>query len=327
MSRLFFPTFLFVTLIFAGCGDADDPAQVDQGVGLDAQSVVPDRAVLDLGAALDANIALEPADMGLTQAVDGAQVSAAENCSRWQASSAEGLSDSIHGHLSATYMPITPTPNFGGVPDRYTTARQMMFTRVERFLRDDGVFVVECVYTNDTAFTPPDRDPDNDLMNCEHLWPRARLDGDRSSALYEHQQSDLHHLAPSRPSANSLRGSLHFGVVVRDVNLDALPSKAGLDERGDRVFEPQDKVKGDLARVMFYMSLRWGLDIRSDEERILRDWHRFDPVSEEERSKNDEIETIQGNRNPFIDCPSLVDRIDDFEAFRSIDTNGTLPFP
>ena len=70
-----------------------------------------------------------------------------------------------------------------------------------------------------------------------------------------------------------------------------------------------------------------GLPISADEETILRQWHREDSVQSVEHEKNDVIESLQGNRNPFIDCPSLVDQIDDFDEFDIRDTPATLPFP
>ena len=124
-----------------------------------------------------------------------------------------------------------------------------------------------------------------------------------------------------------LRGSLPFGDVVRDVNESASPSLAGKDSRGDRVFEPQDETKGDIARALFYMSIRWGLNISSSEEASLRQWHRNDPVTMNELAQNDEVEMIQGNRNPFVDCPGLVEQVDAFDAFSTLDTAETLPFP
>ena len=85
---------------------------------------------------------------------------------------------------------------------------------------------------------------------------------------------------------------------MRDANRSAEPSVEGRDERGDRVFEPQDSSKGDIARVLFYMSIRWGLNITGVEEMYLRQWHNADPVSLDEQAKNDERANIQGNRNP-----------------------------
>jgi endonuclease I len=47
-------------------------------------------------------------------------------------------------------------------------------------------------------------------------------------------------------------------------------------------------------------------------EAVLRKWHKDDPVDDEERDRNEKIMKLQGNRNPFIDYPELVDKINDF---------------
>ena len=84
---------------------------------------------------------------------------------------------------------------------------------------------------------------------------------------------------------------------------------------------------GDVARAMFYMSVRWGLELSPAQDSVLRRWHDLDPVSETERLRNTAIQRVQGNRNPFVDCPALVDRIREFTAFRPYDLNGFLPNP
>jgi len=43
---------------------------------------------------------------------------------------------------------------------------------------------------------------------------------------------------------------------------------------------------------------------------LLRQWHGNDSVSAKETSRNTAIKSIQGNRNPFVDYPELVDLID-----------------
>ena len=75
------------------------------------------------------------------------------------------------------------------------------------------------------------------------------------------------------------------------------------------------------------MSVRWGLDIGAEEEGVLRDWNRNDPPDNRESIRNQSIAGLQGNRNPFIDCSTLAERIPDFFAFQTLDTNESLPAP
>jgi endonuclease I len=99
-----------------------------------------------------------------------------------------------------------------------------------------------------------------------------------------------------------------------------------------------DGRKGDIARAQFYMDLRYeggthGVtgaaepDLRLSNDRSLIDasrtdrnedvaymgmldtllaWHLEDPPDEDERRRNDVIESFQGNRNPFVDRPEWV---------------------
>ena len=163
-------------------------------------------------------------------------------------------------------------------------------------------------------------------MNCEHTWPRAFMSPE-GTLRYSHEQSDIHHLRPTISGANSLRGSFPFGDVVNNRNLDHLPAVLGTDAYGDTVFSTRAETRGDVARVIFYFAVRWGKAIDDHEEAALRGWMRGDPVDADERARNDRVEAIQGNRNPFIDCPDLVDRIDDFAAFEPLDTEANLPAP
>lgn len=63
---------------------------------------------------------------------------------------------------------------------------------------------------------------------------------------------------------------------------------------------------------MLYFAVRYGAPIDEHQETYLRLWHNEDPVDDEERSRNREIEKYQNNANPFIDNPELVDQIVDF---------------
>ncbi|PQJ72354.1 endonuclease [Polaribacter butkevichii] len=126
--------------------------------------------------------------------------------------------------------------------------------------------------------------------------------------------SDAHHLRPSDVSFNSQRGSLKFA----DGSGNAGPVSGG--------WYPGDEWKGDVARMMMYMYIRYGDQCKPttvgvgnlvgpDDEMIdlFLEWNVEDPVSDFERQRNtyhDSNETYaQGNRNPFIDNAYLATRI------------------
>ena len=70
--------------------------------------------------------------------------------------------------------------------------------------------------------------------------------------------------------------------------------------------------RGNIARAYFYMSFQYKIPIQSEVEDMLREWHFNDPPDDWELARNDRIEAVQGNRNPFIDYPEWVERVGDF---------------
>lgn len=92
-----------------------------------------------------------------------------------------------------------------------------------------------------------------------------------------------------------------------------------------KVFEPADQYKGDFARMYLYVVCAYeGIDWKVNDMfetkdghtsikdwalKLLLRWHNNDPVSDKERKRNNAVESLQGNRNPFIDYPELVEYI------------------
>jgi hypothetical protein len=303
----------------AGADAAPDAGPPDAGPddGATADATPPDAALQD--AAL-------PDDAALADAAppDGAPVDPAR-CAPWAALEGEALIAALHEQLSTSYRPIRVEADLGGTPNRYTTARKRIFLDLE--WSDDGVQAgYTCLYTGERVAS--DRvEPASRVMNTEHVRPRSALDRDRESALYSHQESDLHHLFPTLPGVNSLRGSFPFGEPTSHLILDWTPAVQGTDDAGRQVFAPRAETRGDVARAMFYMTARWGLDLADAEEAVLRRWHAADPPDAREVERNGRAEAIQGTRNPFVDCPALAGAVDDFAAFAPRDTNATLPDP
>jgi deoxyribonuclease-1 len=92
----------------------------------------------------------------------------------------------------------------------------------------------------------------------------------------------------------------------------ATGSVRGKNDSGETVWEPPDAHKGNVARAMFYMSVRYWWSIPDDMEEVLKRWHAQDPVDDAERARNLRIEAIQHNLNPFIVSPELVETVPDY---------------
>lgn len=166
----------------------------------------------------------------------------------------------------------------------------------------------ECIYTGKRG--KPDGTTSPGEFNTEHSWPKSK------GAEEEPAKSDLHHLFPATEVSNSARSSYPFGITDC-TNAGCLysesGSKLGIQKGGtETVFEVRPERRGEIARAHFYFSVRYLTPISPIEEPTLREWNKSDPPDDRERARNDAIEALQRNRNPFIDRPDLVDQIDDF---------------
>ncbi|MEK4484683.1 endonuclease [Psychrobacillus sp. FSL H8-0484] len=151
--------------------------------------------------------------------------------------------------------------------------------------------------------------------NREHTW--AKSHGNFGTSMGP--GTDIHHLRPTDVTINSTRGNLDFdngGSPVKNCN--------GCYKTASS-FEPPDRVKGDVARILFYMATRYEQGDRVDLElneklnngtnpyhgklSVLLKWNELDPVDDFERNRNNVIQKWQGNRNPFIDHPEWADLI------------------
>lgn len=197
----------------------------------------------------------------------------------------------------------------------YTSARIKLYNHLY-LQRDINGYYIEGVYCQRKHYPfqgnhPNDRIPNHTVFNTEHTWPQSKFSKQFRKAT---QKSDLHHLFPTYSRINSERGNLPFAEVNKRRDLFCEESQSGSATRGDRgnYFEPPHEHKGNVARAMFYFSIRYKISIDPIQEHYLRLWHKEDPVDTNEKIRHEKIYKIQRNRNPFIDNPGLVSRIRDF---------------
>jgi hypothetical protein len=204
---------------------------------------------------------------------------------------------------------LNTSTKYGHTPLSYKQIKLVMFSMVDNI---DGM--VCSVYTKgqcqkrdqQTHFdSTKKRHPSGFKLNIEHTWPQSK------GAKKYPAKSDMYHLFVTTKASNSKRSNLPFCIV--EVPFWELGGSAqGIDYQSQDCFEPRDIHKGNVARAMFYFSIRYELPINEDQEVVLRKWHDLDPVDEREIERAEIIKTLQGNSNPFINDPSLVDLIKDF---------------
>ncbi len=163
--------------------------------------------------------------------------------------------------------------------------------------------------------------------NREHIYPKSLGTPNLGTSG---PGSDAHHLRPADVKLNSTRGNRKF------VNGSG---NSGINFQG--YWYPGDEFKGDVARMMMYMYIRYGnrclpsnvgigTIVPSDPNMIalFLEWNVEDPVSPYELNRNKIIEDLQGNRNPFIDNPAFATSIwggpQAEDRFKSIEDNDIL---
>ena len=165
--------------------------------------------------------------------------------------------------------------------------------------------------------------------NREHLFPQGFFNNSDALPMV----SDIHTVVPADGFVNNGRSNYPFGIVSNMNTSYANGSKWGTGNNygyTNRVFEPIDEFKGDIARAMLYFAVRyednWNdsgweapdaspynpLNGTSDQFyetwfiNTMLDWHAADPVSQRELDRNDEAYNFQGNANPFVNHPEYA---------------------
>ena len=158
-------------------------------------------------------------------------------------------------------------------------------------------------------------------FNIEHVFPMSwatnglncgkRQQCRARSDIFNIIEADLHNLYPARTDVNRARDSFRFGEVAGESRRYGQECDFEVDAK-NRVAEPREQVRGDIARAMFYMATEYqeqGLELFKRQAKLLAKWNDLDPPSKQELRRNDRIEKIQGNRNPYIDNPQAVSAI------------------
>lgn len=125
----------------------------------------------------------------------------------------------------------------------------------------------------------------------------SRRDHCRATSVeFEMAEGDMHNLLPALGQLNAMRENFAFGEIAGEDHVGG----CDFEVASGRV-EPRPSARGDLARAVLYAAAAYSVPLHPELYATLRRWNADDPPTAAERARNERIEALQGNRNPFID--------------------------
>ena len=158
-------------------------------------------------------------------------------------------------------------------------------------------------------------------MNIEHSFPKSWWGGEKVQG-YE----DLYNLMPCKSKINSTKSNYPMGIVVSGDKGNGW-TKVGKGTDGNWYWEPAAPWKGDFARGYMYMATayqdyKWSGDralqilqqgdyptLKEWAYKLYIQWAKADKPDAVEVKRNNDVYKIQGNRNPYVDFPNLMEYV------------------
>jgi len=149
------------------------------------------------------------------------------------------------------------------------------------------------------------------IYSSKQLKSALRCTTDRQCSImtprFPYMAADLHNLYPALTRVELARRNAEFGEL--DASVPSKFADIGCDLKASfKLVEPRDEAKGNVARAIFYMHSEYNLPIIGSLP-MYKKWHQMDPPDAEEKARNDRIQALQGNRNPYIDNPALAEQL------------------
>ena len=137
------------------------------------------------------------------------------------------------------------------------------------------------------------------LGHQRQCWQKGGRENCKSTdPVFRVMEADMHNLSPSIGEVNADRSNFRFGMLPSTAKqYGTCPTRTDFKQR---VTEPRDEVKGQVARVYFYMHDRYNLSMSKQQQQLLMAWHRQYPVSDWERERDRRIARSMGHHNPFV---------------------------
>ncbi len=134
----------------------------------------------------------------------------------------------------------------------------------------------------------------------QHLpcWKEGGRKACKNDKTFNTMEADMHNLVPAIGEVNGDRSNFRYGANKPKLGQYGQCSME-IDFKAKRAYV-KDDIRGDIARIYFYMSDKYNINLSKQERKMMEAWDKEDPVSEWERVKNKRVQKLQGNYNTFI---------------------------
>ena len=288
---------------------------------LNPQRMKRTARILTLSLLLASAVGVSAFSFALNRQTPADVTRAATDYSAAQTAYANSDADALFSALRTISLPNTQSGSYSKLWDTYKTA----------YVRANGTMMD--YYSSSSSYKPGTDQAgsysgEGDKYNREHSIPKSWWGGSESL-----QGADPYIVVPTDGYVNGRRSNYPFGMVKSAT----YTSSGGFSKLGSAdtswgysgtVFEPDDSLKGDFARIYFYAVTKYtgaggwtsgeGSSCFSTSGthgltpyavKLFNAWHALDPVDDWERSVNGKLTTIQGHPNPYVDHPEYASLI------------------
>jgi len=134
----------------------------------------------------------------------------------------------------------------------------------------------------------------------KHLpcWKKGGRKGCRKDKTFKAMEADMHNLVPAIGEVNANRSNYRYGAFTPKAKQYGI-CNVEVDFKKKRAYV-RNEIKGDIARIYFYMSDKYNISLSKQERKMMQVWNKLDPIDAWERIKNKRVLHLQGQGNKYI---------------------------
>lgn len=208
-------------------------------------------------------------------------------------------------------------------PKSFSSAKKILGTKIYKDTDDTFYCGCDMYYAdkkgkpwltpshNECGFEPRKQEKRAARIEWEHVVPawyfghqrQCWQEGGRSNCrhddYFETMEADLHNLVPAIGEVNGDRSNYSLTMVSSNISPQYGQCDMKVDFKSKKA-QPTASVRGDIARVYFYMATQYGLKLSKQDIQVYTAWHNFDPVDSDEKRIHNLKAKYQGHSNPYV---------------------------